>query len=181
MHKLAVDFSGYYQAHNNYTLMMAAALGAAAVELNSKGDDFLNLDHFPRTWANSANYNIHNTMWKWGLWNEKMSDPGDLYGFAEGPHYFAYSFESLMPYFIGKRNYNPIDYYAYYKSTPLDLSPHYVRNFYFDPDYDRLYHWHFNITQPDDAAPAYDDTYHQSYFNGPLSLGSFGLNRVSLQ
>jgi hypothetical protein len=177
MHKLAMDVFGYYQRHNNLTLMMAAALGAAAIELNSKGDEFLNTDHFPRRWANSANYNIHNTMWKWGVANGKMSDPGDLYGFAEGPHYFAYSFESLLPYFIAKRNYKPEDYTESYYSWLLDLGPHRVRNFYFDPDYDRLYRWYFNITQPDDAAPAYDDTYHQSYFNGVLSLASFEVNR----
>ena len=178
MHRLAqMNGSGLYSAHNNLTLIQAASIGAAAVELNDQGDDWMSLSHWPKRWANSAIYNIDNTMWYSGFENNQMSTPNDLSGFAEGPHYFRYSFESLMPFFIAKNNYNNFPHPQAYYSFLLDVTPKFVPNFYGDPHYDHLYQWYFNITQPDDAAPAYDDTYHQSYFNGVLALTSFETNK----
>ncbi|MEI6508879.1 MAG: PKD domain-containing protein [Bacteroidota bacterium] len=179
MHNIAQRSA--YLAHNNLTLIAAAALGSAAVELNDIGDELTYLNRWPRRWAGSANYNIHNTMWSNGTyWSNgikgKMATANLVHGFAEGPHYFSYSFESLLPFFIGKYNYKPWDYTASYSSFWGDFAPKYVKNYYFDQDYENLYKWYFNITQPDDAAPSYDDTYHHSYFNACLALTHFRSN-----
>jgi hypothetical protein len=102
-----LPITGNYDAHNNYTLMPAAALGAAAIALKDEGDKFTKTYKHPSRWANAALYNIHNTMWNDGLFYNALSQPGSLSGFSEGPHYFRYSFENLLPFFKARYNLKP--------------------------------------------------------------------------
>jgi hypothetical protein len=169
-------------AKNNYTLMPCGALGLAAIVLNTERTFLWATYNKPKNWINSAMYNMHETMWSC---DDPMSKAGDIYGFAEGPGYFKYSFENLLPFF------KAFDNFVSYKgltqtyrlpvggALPTELSPfsHRVKHPYYDEDYKNLYRWYKNIQQPNGTMPSYDDTYAGLYF-GALAIS--GRNEFSL-
>ena len=165
-----IPLTGVYDAHNNYTLMPAASLGAAAIVLRNEGDKLTHTHKQPDRWANSALYNIENTMWHWGVFNDAESKRGQDFGFTEGPHYFRFSFETMLPYFKARYNLRPEAFTHSYSSGTLSVFSRNVSNQFFDKDYDRLYEWSNKISLPNGTLPAYDDTWAYTYFNGPLAI-----------
>ena len=169
-----LPITGNYDAHNNFTLMPAAALGAAAIALKDEGDKFTKTYKHPGRWANAALYNIHNTMWYDGLFFDAMSQPGGLSGFSEGPHYFRYSFENLLPFFRARYNLKPADFCNTYYSSLINPFGKYVQNNFYDENYDNLYKWFNNITMSSGQSVPYDDSWANTYFNGVLAIrGNF--------
>ncbi|MEI6595532.1 MAG: PKD domain-containing protein [Bacteroidota bacterium] len=165
MHK-RVKWTNYY-ANNNYTLMPAAAMGLAAVCLNSYGSWALFYNEHPKEWAHPAHYNIQNTMWS--CWSP-MSKTGGKYGYAEGTHYFRYGFENCLVFFRAFKNFMPHDYTNSYASGVFGPFWHDVKNYNYDGDYDNVYQWYNNLLQPDGYAPPFDDSYINTGFNGVLAL-----------
>ncbi|MES2725479.1 MAG: T9SS type A sorting domain-containing protein [Bacteroidota bacterium] len=163
--------SGLYYAHNNFTLVAGAALASAAICFHDYGTYVWLFETRPERWANSAYYNIHNTMWRNGLFaTKKMSMPGNTYGYAEGTHYFMFAFENLIPMFLARNNFSPADKTNPYNSFTFDPDPYYVRNFWHDPDYDNLYKWYSNLIQPDGTHPTIDDSYSGAEFNTAMAI-----------
>jgi hypothetical protein len=160
---------GQYLANNNVTLMPAAAMGMASVVLHDDGDWLFFINGHPKEWAHAANYNIHNTMWDAWL-GSPMSKAGDLYGYAEGTHYFQLSFESLLPYFKTYANFVPRNYTDRYFSGLAGPFSAKVKNFSDDGDYDNLYKWYNKILQPDGRHPIIDDGKIKCGFNAVLAL-----------
>jgi hypothetical protein len=151
--------------------MPAASIGAAAIVLRDLGDNFTSTHKHPNRWANTALYNIENTMWYNSLFENAMStNSSDLSGFSEGPHYFRYSFELLLPYFKAKYNLNPVNYTHNYTSSTLFPISKSSQNQFFNVNYDKLYYWNNKITLPNGTSPMYDDTWEDCYFNGILAI-----------
>jgi len=162
---------GVYNAHNNYVLIVGAALASAAICFHDYGTYFFLFDTRPNRWANSAYYNIHNTMWdEGGFYDNRMSMPGNLYGYAEGTYYFQLAFQNLIPMFLARYNFAPDNTVNSYNSFVLDPFPNYVRNFWHDEDYNNLYKWYNNLIQSDGKAPTIDDSYPDKEFNTAMAI-----------
>ncbi|MDP3929892.1 MAG: hypothetical protein Q8R57_12785 [Bacteroidota bacterium] len=95
------DLFSTLETYSNYSLMTCAALGMAACILHDKTTYLWEVNSKPERWANAANAYINQTMFG-GSNNVNpipMSSANNHSGYAEGPHYFAYAFENLLPYF----------------------------------------------------------------------------------
>jgi hypothetical protein len=126
LHTRAQAAGGLYYAHNNYDLIIGSALASAAICFHDYGTYFFLIDTRPNRWANSAYYNIHNTMWRNGLFNSKMSKPGGQYGYAEGTHYYAFGFENMLPMFLARYNFCNTNEVVGYSSFVFDPATRHV-------------------------------------------------------
>lgn len=170
MHKRAQSLL-YQFAHNNYNLIVGSALASAAICFHDYGTYLPFINKKPDRWANSAYYNIHKVMWKDGLlWGDKMSMPGNTYGYAEGTHYFELAFENMIPMFLARKNFAPKDKTVGYSSALFNPSLNYVRNFWYDDDYHNLYKWYCNLIQSDNKHPTIDDSYPNFQFNTSMAI-----------
>ncbi len=133
---------------NNLTLKLAAALGTAAVTLNgftSAAPEFQ-----PAQWIGTAMSFINDVMWN------IESSSQTIEGYSEGPYYFRYAMQSLIPFFLAMRNFNG-DWTESYRGVSL-------RSPWFDERYTLLYDWAASLRMPDGRLPAFEDTYMDSYF-----------------
>jgi hypothetical protein len=185
MYRRCVGFA-FYINHNNHTIMDAAALGAAAVVLGDYGGKALfDWDSWPNRWANVANYQIHDVMWREPLLKVKglqfeagpLSAPGGTQGFAEGDHYFKITMENLLPYMIAQNNYQKGDYTRGYRKYPiigLNIFPSpfalYMRTMQKDPDYDNMFKWYRNITMPNGKTACIDESFNNGHSSGILGI-----------
>lgn len=154
-------FSGV--KNNNHTLMLAGALGTAAIVLNDAGHRRIRFNYHPETWGNKASFYTVNTMFFRQRKDNKdervkMSKAGEEAGYAEGPHYFNYGMEALAPYFVAWKNFVPADYRedcdAGFWRGKADVS-----NFYHDPDFINLLNWYNKIQTPQNRRPAFDNSF----------------------
>ncbi len=159
LHRRA-QYGTYRYAHNNYNLVVGAALASAAICFHDYGTYLWLFESRPSRWANSGFYNIHKVMWNDGyIYGTKMSKPGNTYGYAEGTGYFGFGFENMLPMFLARNNFAPANKVVGYNSFTLDPDPYYVRNFWHDEDYHNIYKWYNNLIQSNGKAPAIDESY----------------------
>ena len=136
---------------NNHALMTAAALGMAAVVMNDAGSNDPNRQ--PTNWINTALWNIDNLLWRDE--GRRLSEPGVIAGYAEGPHYLRYASLNLLPFFRSLGN----------VLTTEDLVVEYngsssvIPNPAYDPNYDLLWKWIANIRMLDGLLPPIEDTF----------------------
>lgn len=135
---------------NNHALMTAAALGMAGAVLNDLESEDGN--RRPLNWINTALWNIDNVLWRD---NNRLSEPGELAGYAEGPHYMRYAFLNLLPFFRTLRNVLP--------GREIDVSfgntSRTISHPFHDPNYAQLYEWIARIRTPDGLMPPLEDTF----------------------
>lgn len=146
-----LNLSFFTTVKNNHALMTAAALGMAAVVLNDAGSS--DPDRQPRAWLHTALWNIDNLFWRDE--SRRLSQPGTIAGYAEGPHYLRYASLNLLPFFRSLAHVLPdgnID-------VAFNGSSRSVRHPFHDPDYGRLWEWIVRIRRPDGLLPPIGDTY----------------------
>lgn len=140
---------------NNHALMTAAALGISAVVLNDATST--DADKQPLNWINTALWNIDNILWRD---KSRQSEPNIIAGYAEGPYYLKYAFLNVLPFNRAIGNFLPDSILR----TNYNSTLRFIRNPYFDQNYDNLYEWIIKIQLPDAKIPAIADTYVDEYF-----------------
>ena len=148
----------YLLQRNNHKLAIGAALGMAAVTLNQNQNSL--------KWANAGMLLIN-----WVC----FGDPAESFdgyslidengGYAEGTHYFHYSWKKLAPFFIAMKNFNG-DWLELYSSTEIDgFYPNYpssnnlnLRSPYFDTRYHEIYDWIKKLRLPNGMLPVIEDS-----------------------
>ncbi|MGE3802555.1 MAG: heparinase II/III family protein [Candidatus Kapaibacterium sp.] len=136
---------------NNHALMTAAALGMAAVVLNDAGSSDPNRQ--PANWINAALWNIDNLLWRDE--GRRLSEPGVMAGYAEGPHYLRYASLNLLPFFRSLGNVLTAENLVVDYNGSSWVIPHPT----YDPNYDLLWEWVANIRTPDGLLPPIEDTF----------------------
>lgn len=175
---------GSLDRYNNLTLLVAGAVGMAACVLSDKETYFWRVQKKPERWANAAHAFINRTLWTgpsvigstiYGSKGPMSKDGGDckncVYGYAEGPGYFQYGFENLLPFFISFQNFVNRDMTGKYYTSMLNFSGEDVRNYVYNPAFEQnLYKWYNNIKMPNGDCPTYDDTWGNFNMSGILAL-----------
>jgi len=137
---------------NNHSIMTASALGLAAIVFNDAGDP--DPDKQPLNWINAGLWNLDNTLWVENGQYPRVSEPGIIAGYAEGPGYFDYAFQNAFPFiramgiFLSDGEY-PVTFGGVTRQ---------VRNPWYDPKYENLYEWMNRIRMPDGSLPAIHDS-----------------------
>lgn len=129
---------------NNMTQIVAAAVGMGAIVLNDRGTFFFLNQRKPNRWASAAHAYLKDV--KIGKIDES---------FAEGPYYYRFTFEALLPFFQAFKNFTDGSirgYGPYYKCT-LCFDAFNISNYYADNDYLKTYDWYNNIKMPNGDAP----------------------------
>ena len=137
---------------DNHSIMTASALGMAAVVLNDHEDS--NINYQPQNWINAGLWNLDNTLWIENGTYPRVSEPGRLAGYAEGPAYFDYSFQNAFPFIRSLYNFLPDDSVE----VSFNALPRKIRNPWYDPRYNRIYDWMNKIQLPDGSEPAIHDS-----------------------
>ncbi len=148
----------YLLQRNNHKLAIGAALGMAALTLNQNQNS--------SKWANAGMLLID-----WVC----FGDPAESFdgfslidengGYAEGTHYFHYSWKKLAPFFIAMKNFNG-DWSEFYTSTEIDgFYPNFtssnnlnLRSPYFDTRYHVIYDWIKKLRLPNGMLPVIEDS-----------------------
>ncbi len=157
----------YLFAQNNYSLIISSSMICSAIEFNDFGVRWFNVESRPNRWAESGYSYIHKTLWKG---NKKQTSEGNLYGYAEGPGYFQYGFNAILPMTLARYNFSKKDETNGYSAHAIAFSRNYVRNYWYDKDYHNLYTWYNNLIQPDGWMPTLDDTKHENMFNPNFAI-----------
>jgi len=126
----------------NHKLIVAGALGCAAVTLPSAGGEWID---YAMTKANKVAF-------------QDESDPSRITGFAEGPHYFKYAMEHLLQFFVGMKHYCG-DITDYYEDPCGGEESGNIRTFWYHEGWDSIYAWISAIRLPDGTMPPLDDTF----------------------
>jgi hypothetical protein len=134
--KKIVGLSFFGTVKNNHTLMTAAAIGMAAVEIPQAMKS--------EQWLKDALAAIDDVFWKSGQSNGEY-----MAGYAEGPYYLRYAMLNILPFFRAYKNYIPDPLYTIAG----------IKHPWYDKRYDNLYIWIKEILQPDGMLPAIGDTY----------------------
>lgn len=146
---------GIFINHDNHPLIVSAALGMSSIVLHDRGSKRKKQYKWqPIKWANAANWYINNRLWTNNT--KRLCYDGGLSGYSEGPGYYLYAFQYLMPYFLTFNN-------AFENDIQMDFclsdnNCETVRNYIYDPKYDVLANWFNAITLDNDVSPTYDDT-----------------------
>ena len=143
---------------NNLTLKLSAALGMAALVL--QGVESANGATYSDQWLRTSMSVIEDV-----FWNYQSSDKG-MYGYAEGPFYFRYALQSLLPFWIA------LD--ARYQGENLRVGNVEYESPIRDPRYLRLFDWIAQLRMPDGRLPAFEDTYLDLGFPEMSMLGFVG-------
>jgi hypothetical protein len=150
-------------ARNNHKLIIAAALGTAAVTLNQHESSLKWI-----TAASILNY--------WVLFHDE-NETADGYkqintdgGYGEGPNYMRYAFMKLIPMFIALDNFDHDWEETFDRAIlepgfyPLSIGQIQTRSPLYDSRYTALYEWINNIRLQDGRMPSIEDTPSQEYF-----------------
>ena len=136
---------------NNHALMTAAALGMAAVVLNDVGD--VDPNRQPQSWIKTALWNIDNLFWRDE--SRRLSEPGVIAGYAEGPHYLRYASLNLLPFFRSLGHVLPDGEIG----VDFNGSERTIRHPFHDPDYELLWEWIYRLRTPEGLLPPLEDTF----------------------
>lgn len=142
---------GFFGLHvDNHALRTAGALGLAAVILSDEGNT--DTDRQPTRWFQTALYNIDNLLWRSGA---RQSEPGQMGGYSEGPHYLRFGMKHVLPFYHALGNFIPdttftVDFNGDVRS---------VSHPWHDDNYDRLFEWTMRIRMPDGRSPSLEDCF----------------------
>ncbi|MBC7383076.1 MAG: T9SS type A sorting domain-containing protein [Bacteroidia bacterium] len=169
--------------YSNLTLITAGAIGMAACILSDKGTYFWRIQKRPERWANAAHAYINRTLWTGpsflsglvGVTAPRSNNFGMcdscVAGYAEGPGYFQYGFEALLPFFVTFQNFLDQDQNGVYYTKALNFNGERVRNYVYEPLFEQnLYKWIKNISLPNGDYPTVDDTRAGYNMSGTLAL-----------
>lgn len=157
---------------NNMTLIVSAAVGMGSVILSERGTYFWANQRKPDRWANAAHAYIQDVLWDD---SKAVADAskGTGGGFAEGPYYFKFTFEALLPFFQSFKNFtngSQRGFGPYYKCTFCFGEYKLSENYYKHSNYLGLYNWYKNIQMPNGDAPTIDDSWSVNNHFGGLAL-----------
>ncbi len=157
-----VGFDFYLISKNNHRLMLAAALGQAAVTLNDSEN--------AGAWIQLAMSVIQYVLFEDG--NEAYQSLRQVDadgGYAEGPYYLKYVLKHLIPFFIAMRNFNG-DWTEEYTYENIPRS---IQSPWFDPEYQKIYDWITKIRMPEGRLPALEDSYQDHYLPDLAVFGGY--------
>ncbi|MGB5075498.1 MAG: heparinase II/III family protein [Bacteroidota bacterium] len=137
-----------FVVRNNLSVKLAAAAGYAALIL--RGETLQGTQFTPEQWFETAFLHIESTLF------EYQSSPDGYYGYSEGPWYFRYAMQNLIPFFLA------ID--VTYDGGVLVVKGKEVRSPLRDPKYLRLFEWIATLRMPDGMLPPFEDTYMNAWF-----------------
>ncbi len=150
-------FGGYWAAlNNNLSLRTAGALAMAALVLNDLESS--NDKMRPAAWMGRGMEEIHRQLFEKG---SRLSEPRSIAGYGEGPWYFRYAMEMLLPLFVAQRHALG-DQVLRYRDTD-------IRTPLFNIDYLYLFDWVREIRMPNGQLPPVEDTF-QNMFMPELVL-----------
>jgi Heparinase II/III-like protein len=145
---------------DNHTLRACGALGMSAVVLSDA--DSSDSDGRASVWIQTALYNIDNVLWRS---NVRQSEPGQLAGYSEGPHYLRFGMRHCLEFFHAMGNFLPDTTL----SVSFDGNTRTVRHPFHDPNFDLLWEWVMRIRLPDGRDPAMEDNFAQTH-NADMAL-----------
>jgi hypothetical protein len=135
---------------DNYTLRSCSSLGIAALVLNDA--DSSDTDGQPQKWIQTALYNIDNVLWRA---SNRQSEPGQIGGYSEGPHYLRFGMQHNLQFFHALANFLPDTTFT----VTFDGHTRNVRHPWHDPNYDLLWEWLARIRMPDGRNPQLEDCF----------------------
>ena len=137
-----------YGWKKNHGLMAAGALAMAAVVLNDAAVKWWWPGFKPSNWAELAHYGIDDNLFRGAHWfpsfSTPMADRSSVTGYAEGPSYFKYCFDNLLPAFRALSNFIP--------------DKQHEHNYFYKQEIKNLFEWYNEITMPDGMSPSYDNS-----------------------
>ncbi|MBR9977362.1 MAG: T9SS type A sorting domain-containing protein, partial [Bacteroidetes bacterium] len=139
---------GSFVVRNNLSLKLAAAAGYTALML--RGETDYTTQYTPDQWFETAISHIETTLF------EYQSSAEGYYGYSEGPWYFRYAMQNLIPFFL------VID--EHYGDTGFTLGDAPRISPLRDPRYLRLFEWIATLRMPDGMLPPFEDTYMRTCF-----------------
>jgi hypothetical protein len=155
LYRKSSQIFGIFINHDNHPLIVSAALGMSSLVLHDKGSKRKRQYKWqPIKWANTANWYINNRLWTNST--KSLSYDEGHSGYTEGPGYYQYAFNFLVPYFLTYNNAFEKDNVKDYCLSNNNCES--VRNYFYDSKYDNLAKWFNTITLDNDFAPSYDDT-----------------------
>ena len=183
LHAHANNLFASYEANNNIAIIASSAVGLASLILYDETVYIWQNQKKPERWGHAANAYIARTMWEGpSTFNfvgaGPMGSKGKMAGYGEGSHYFAYGFQTALPFIK-----------AYYQSTEhsksmYDGSDGGGREYYpcalciFGVDqepynsksYTNLYKWYLDIMMPNNESPTVDDTWKNINTLGAIAI-----------
>ncbi|MCP4437586.1 MAG: T9SS type A sorting domain-containing protein [Aureispira sp.] len=170
----SIDF--FHQEINNHTIMTAATLGLAGIVLSDATSTDVNYQ--ANTWINVGMYNVDASlfeiepvagsyMYVWAHAADRRNG-----GYSEGPSYWTYCFQNVIPLMRAMGNFLPDGNYTYSfrdrNNTTISAS---MRNPYYDQAYYDMAQWMLDIRMPDGSYPAIHDTPHKYKSNYYTIMG----------
>jgi hypothetical protein len=158
----SVPLEFYSYNPNNHAIITCTTLGVAAIVLSDASSADENFQ--PINWMNSAMWNLDNALWKAEGLIPRVSESGQLAGYAEGANYFGYCFSNAMIFIRSMWNFLPDDSreYTFYDYNALSGNisniTREIRNPWYDESYHNLYEWMNRIRMPDGRYPAIHDS-----------------------
>lgn len=137
-----------FVVRNNLSLKLAAAAGYAALML--RGETVSGTQYTPQEWFETAFKHIECTLFDY------QSNADGYYGYSEGPWYFRYAMQNLIPFFLA------ID--VSFDGGAFQVAGKSVTSPLRDPKYLRLFEWIATLRMPDGMLPPFEDTYVQAWF-----------------
>lgn len=146
--------------NNNLTLRSAAALGMASVVLHDRGAGIFRHHYKPKNWAAKAHARIRQTMFSSKRKTQAREINGESSGYFEGPGYFAYGAELMLPFFVAYDNFvNNKEFTKVYTETDfLAWNRESVTNYKYNVHWQMMFGWFNSIVQPKGIVPTYDDS-----------------------
>lgn len=139
---------------DNHTLRSCGAIGMAAVVLSDAQSS--DQDGQPTRWMQTALYHIDNVLWRS---NVRQSEPGQVAGYSEGPHYLRFGMRQCLEFFHAMGNFLPDTTL----SVTFEGNTRSVRHPFHDPNYDNLWEWVMRIRLPDGRDPQLEDCFAQTH------------------
>ena len=145
----ASQLDGFLVPRNNLSIKLASAVGYSALILESSADQ-ATAQSCPG-WLAKANDFIASTIWYY------QSSENGAAGYSEGPYYFRYALQNLLPYLIALDN-------RASGNPSVNVGDENIANLVREDRFRRLVEWIIVLRQPDGRLPAFEDTYVDSYF-----------------
>ena len=136
---------------NNITLKTAGAIALAGLVLNHLSHT--ESTYQPATWVARGMEEIHRTFFEGP---DRQSERDVIGGYGEGPWYFRYAMQNVLPLWVALRR--------VLGDTTLVYGTTEIRTPLFNPAYLRLFEWIQAIRLPDGRLPSIEDTYTFVYF-----------------
>ena len=156
-------FSFFSRVRNNHALMVCGALGTAAIVLNESSGP-ASKDQ-AASWMHTALTRSDSLLW---TADDRLSDPDQISGYAEGPYYLRHAMQNLLPFWRGLKNVIDTDSIDV---VLLSGEARRLRHPFHAEGTLHLASWIWRITTPDGLLPTIGDTYADQAFPEIALLG----------